>query len=116
MSGDQHDYQLISSLRYDKEAVLSAQWNTSRNGDKQSPYLLLSYTVDRLITAAKAHSWVAPPELTLDQLESRCNASLEGKDPDQSYKVMRKNITQLHPETHDIVDSHHPFTTGENFG
>ncbi|KAF9650549.1 hypothetical protein BDM02DRAFT_1393453 [Thelephora ganbajun] len=87
MSGDKPDYQLISSLRYDKEALISAQWNTSRNGDRQSAYLLLSYTVDRLTTAAKVHSWAVPVELALDSLESRCDASLKNKDLDQPYKI-----------------------------
>ena len=84
------DYQLISSLRYDPEVLLPAQWNTSRNGDKQSPYLLLSYSLDRLTTAANAHSWTTPPELTLHSLESLCDAALKGKDLSQSYKVLRE--------------------------
>jgi len=87
MPGDKPDYYLISSLRYDKEALLSAQWNASRNGDKQSPYMLLPYTVDRLVMAAKVHSWATPKELTLDQLEILCDASLEGKDLSRSYKI-----------------------------
>ncbi|KAF9785695.1 aminotransferase [Thelephora terrestris] len=87
MSGDELDYQLISSLRYDREALLSAHWNTSRNGDRQSPYLLLSYTVDRFATAAKTHSWATPPEFDLHWLERRCDASLKGKDPSQPYKI-----------------------------
>ena len=114
MSGDDLSYQLISSLRYDKQALLSAEWNTSRNGGKQSPYLLLPYTVDRLITAAKVHSWATPTELTLDWLESQCDASLEGKDPNQPYKVLRKNVTRFCSETHNIVDSRRPLTTGEH--
>ena len=93
MPQDEPNYQLISSLRYDKEALFSAEWNTSRNGDKHSPYLLLPYTVDRLVTAGKVHSWTTPTELTLDGLESLCDASLKGKDPSQPYKVLRKNIT-----------------------
>lgn len=95
MPGDDLNYQLISSLRYDKEALSSAEWNTSRNGDKQSPYLLLPYTVDRLITASKVHSWIPPAELTLDWLETRCDASLKGKDLGQPYKVLGKNTTVL---------------------
>ena len=96
MPGDQLDYQLISSLRYDKEVLLSAEWNTSRNNDKQSPYLLLSYTVDRLIAATKVHSWATPPELTLDWLEGHCDASLEGKDLGQPYKVLSKGVTRFY--------------------
>jgi len=95
MAGDQLDYQLISSLRYDKEALLSAEWNTSRNNDKQSPYLLLSYTVDRLIAAANAHSWATPSKLTLSWLKGQCDASLEGKDLDQSYKVLSKGTMRF---------------------
>jgi len=87
MPGDELNYQLISSLRYDREALPPAEWNTSRNGDKKSPYLLLSYAVDRLTTAAKVHSWTTPAELTLDGLESRCDASLKGKDLTQPYKI-----------------------------
>ena len=88
MPRNEPDYQLTSALRYDKEMLLSAAWNISRNCDEKSPYLLLSYAVDRLITAAEAHSWAAPSELTLDWLESRCNASLEGKDLNQPHKVL----------------------------
>lgn len=116
MSGDEHNYQLISSLRYDEGALLSAEWNTSRNDGKPSPYLLLSYTVDRLIATAKVHSWAAPAELTLDWLESRCDASLRGKDRSQPYKVLGKNITKLYPETYHIVDSHRPLKAGPNLG
>ena len=93
MSGDEFSYQLISSLRCDREVLLSAEWNTSRNRDKQSPYLLLPYTVDRLIQAAGVHSWVTPSELTHDWLKSQCDASLEGKNPNQPYKVLSKGIT-----------------------
>jgi len=87
MLGNVLDYQLTSCLRYDPEALLPAKWNTSRNGDKRSPYLLLSYAVDRLTTAANAHSWTTPSNLTLHSLESRCDAALEGKDPGQPYKI-----------------------------
>lgn len=94
MSRNEQDYRLISALRYDKEILLLAEWNTSRNCDK-SPYLLLSYTVDRLVTAAEVHSWAVPSELTVDWLESRCDASLEGKDLNQPYKVLSKGIPRL---------------------
>lgn len=90
------DYQLISSLRHDKEMLLSAEWNTSRNGGKQSPYLLLPYTVDRLITAAGVHSWAIPSELTSDWLEGRCNAFLKDKDLGQPQKVLSKTITRFY--------------------
>jgi len=96
MSGDEPDYQLISSLRYDKDMLLPAGWNTSRNRDKQSPYLLLSYTVDRLITTAKVHSWTTPSELTLDWLESRCDASLKDRDLGQPHKVLNKSIMRFY--------------------
>ena len=92
MSGDEVDYQLISALRYDKEMLLSAEWNTSRNRDIQSPYLLLPYTVDRLIATAKVHSWAIPSELTLDWLEGRCDVSLKDKDLSQPHKVLNKSI------------------------
>jgi len=87
MSGDELEYQLISALRCDREALLSAQWNTARNGDRQSPYLLLSYTVDRFTAAAKVHSWATPLEFDLPWLERLCDASLKDKDPCQSYKI-----------------------------
>ena len=96
MSGGELDYQLTSSLRYDREMLLSAEWNTSRNRDKRSPYLLLSYTVDRLITTADVHSWATPSELTLDWLKSRCDASLEGKDLSQPHKVLNTTITRVY--------------------
>lgn len=95
MSGNEPDYQLISSLRYDSEVLLPARWNTSRNGDKQSPYLLLSYAVDRLTTAAIAHSWTTPSELTLHLLENRCDVALKGKDPSQPCKVLREIIVPV---------------------
>jgi 4-amino-4-deoxychorismate lyase len=102
MSGDEPAFQLISSVRYDKEALLFAQWNTSRNGGKQSPYLLLRYTVDRFIRAAKTHSWATPSELTLDWLESRCDASLKDKDLSQPYKVLSWSVPQFILE---LIDS-----------
>ena len=116
MSGDELGYQLTSSLRYDKEVLLSAEWNTSRNRNKRSSYLLLSYTVDRLITAAEVHSWATPSELTLDWLESRCDASLKDKDLNQPHKVPNKNITQFYLQSHRIIDSHPSLATGEHFG
>lgn len=116
MPQNEPDYQLISALRYDKEILLSAEWNTSRNCDKQSPYLLLSYTVDRLITAAEAHSWAAPSELTVDWLENRCDVSLEGKDPDQPYKVLSKGIPWRYLQTHRFADSRPPLAAGGNLG
>jgi len=116
LSGDEPSYQLISALRYDREASISAEWNTSRNGGKQSPYLLLPWTVDRLIAAANVHSWSVPTGLTLDWLESRCDASLQNKDLSKPHKVLRKNLTRFYPETHDLADSRRPLTTGGNFG
>lgn len=116
MSGNEPNYQLISSLRYDKDALPCAEWNTSRNHDKRSPYLLLPYTVDRLIRAAKIHSWAAPSELTLDWLESQCDASLEHKDLGQPYKVLSRSMKWVYPLTHRIVDPYRPLTTGENLG
>ena len=113
MSGDEPSYQLISSLRYDREALLPAQWNTSRNGDKESPYLLLSYTIDRLITAAKLHSWIAPPECALHWLESHCDAFLKDKNVNQPHKVRNKSIMPPLYGTHRTADSGRPLKTGE---
>lgn len=111
MSGGEPDCQLISCLRYDREALLPAHWNTSRNGNRQSPYLLLSYTVDRLIAAAKVHSWDTPPELTVRWLEDRCNASLEGKNLNQPYKVLNKSIASLLYRTHHVAGPRPPLKT-----
>jgi len=98
MSGDNPNYQLISALRYDKEALISAEWNTSRNAGKQSPYFLLPWTVDRLMTAANVHSWSIPTGLTSAWLESRCDASLQDKDLGKPYKVPRENIRSFIPK------------------
>ena len=90
MSVDEPDYQLISSLRYDPEALLPARWNTSRNFDRKSPHLLLSYTVDRLTSAAKVHSFSVPSELAPHWLEGRCDAALKNKDTSQPHKVLNE--------------------------
>jgi len=116
MSGDDPNYQLVSALRYDREALISAEWNTSRNGGKQSPYFLLPWTVDRLITAANVHSWAIPTRLTLGWLESRCDACLKDKDLSKPYKVLRKKYTRFNPEAHPLPDSHRPLATGDNLG
>ena len=116
MSGDDPNYQLISALRYDKEALISAGWNTSRNGGKQSPYFLLQWTVDRLIAAANVHSWAIPTGLTLGWLESRCDASLKDKDLSKPYKVLREKYTPFYPETHRLADSHRTLATGNDLG
>ena len=115
MSGDELDYQLISSLRYDREALLSARWNTSRNGDRQSPYLLLPYTVDRFTAATEVHSWATPSEFNLHWLERRCDASLKDKDPYQPHKVLGKSIARFLYQTHLSLDSHRPLKTGGIF-
>lgn len=49
-------FHLLSTTRYD-DALLDHDYNTRVNGGKPSPFLLLRYHFDRLVTAAERHEW-----------------------------------------------------------
>ncbi|KAI0828966.1 aminotransferase [Trametes gibbosa] len=69
------DFDLISTTRY-APCLRNFAWNTNANAGTPSPYLLLTYHRDRLLDAAKSHGWPITPHLSLDHLESLCNAAI----------------------------------------
>ncbi|PFH52230.1 hypothetical protein AMATHDRAFT_140413 [Amanita thiersii Skay4041] len=69
------DYQLSTAIRFDRE-LLSAQWNDDAGGP--SPFLLLSYHFDRLISAAEYHGWPqVKAVLSHDTLKDLCTKKIE---------------------------------------
>lgn len=68
-------YSLLSSTRYDN-AVHNMHSNTRVNGALPSPFMLLPYHFDRLMTAARTHGWQMPENVTKAALLEKCERAV----------------------------------------
>lgn len=88
-------FHLLSTTRYD-DALLGHDYNTAVNSGEPSPFLLLRYHFDRLVTAAERHGWWSGADgklLFLDLLRE-CEAAVRKARDDHSspgpFRVCRK--------------------------
>ncbi|KAH9920250.1 uncharacterized protein BXZ73DRAFT_91978 [Epithele typhae] len=78
------DYHLLATLRYDPQ-LLNASWNTDA-----SPYLFLSYQLERLLEASRLHKWPVPQALSEDSMKAHCDNAVSdagGVSPEAAYRV-----------------------------
>lgn len=83
-------YSLLATLRYDPFLETLA-WNNEPNGS-QSPYLLLSHQLDRLVECSRASGWVSTDDLTLDKLRDVCNAIRDHTNGDDARRPLKIRV------------------------
>lgn len=95
-----NEYSLLTSTRYDP-FLKSCRWNDDHQGPQ--PFLLLSHHLDRLISAAEAHSWPnARSTLTYSHLKNACTEAVQSAQTEEAstaFKVISSLLFTHYPHT-----------------
>lgn len=85
-------FSLLSSTRYDA-TLLNVDWNTEVNGGNPSAFLLLPYHFDRLVDAAKQHSWTeCLKSFSLENLSRVCKEAVETASVEHGGSPMKVRL------------------------